>query len=200
MAEFSPTYNEKSVLSKYEYGDAVSFDYLLSSVQEKLTIGSRVFKPSEIIRKEVLKKYFTDKVNAGDIYATLEELNLEFTPDESKLRSIEEKSTYIPKETTFGSTTPFNGNTNIAGRRYNSFYEENGVSAISKEETAFNTLVRIDGFNSVSNLLKKTNEIFKEKKTNTLINRFSTNRSIRNRNNIFSISAYIFCINYITKL
>ena len=180
MAYFDIGYNADSALENSEYGYSVKLNYLPSYVREKLYLSSRIFDASKIIRENIVEKVYT-KSKLEKIYATLDELKLDFIPDEQNLRSIEDKSTYVQKNVNFDSGDTLTSYDEITKTRINSFYQEDNVFSIGKSDTTFNTTVRIDNFDNMSRLLKKTNEIFKEKKTKTLINRFSTGE-LENRN------------------
>lgn len=73
-----------------------------------------------------------------------------------------------------GSNSVYNPST---GRRTYSYYQEpeNGAAPLSvNTNIADNSAVHIGGYDNVSRLLKRTNQLFKEAKISTLINRFHT--------------------------
>lgn len=73
-----------------------------------------------------------------------------------------------------GSNSVYNPST---GRRTYSYYQEpeNGAAPLSvNTNIADNSAVHIGGYDNASRLLKRTNQLFKEAKISTLINRFHT--------------------------
>lgn len=73
-----------------------------------------------------------------------------------------------------GNNSVYNPST---GKRTYSYYQEpeNGAAPLSvNTNITDNSAVHIGGYDNASRLLKKTNQLFKEAKVNTLINRFHT--------------------------
>lgn len=68
-------------------------------------------------------------------------------------------------------------NEKINSRTY-TYYEENdeghAVTSINQSETDFNSNIEISNFDGTSNLLSKTNELFKNRKIKSLVNRFKS--------------------------
>lgn len=89
---------------------------------------------------------------------------------------IRKKKEY--KDTKITKNNGGNLSTSNGTNRAYTYYEENDdgnvVTAINESNTSSDSIVGISNFDGASNLLKKTNELFRDKKIKSLVNRFKT--------------------------
>ena len=114
---------------------------------------------------------FTTKTNQ---YAFEEIPDFIFDPSIVRKKSDEYTENFVTKNNG-GSLSSFNEKTKTRSYTY---YEENDdgnvVENINQAETSFNSSVGIENFDGASNLLKKTNELFRKRKIKSLVNRFKS--------------------------
>ena len=107
-------------------------------------------------------------------------------------KSVEIQDRHILLENATGKTAFIENNVTGNSRTYE-YYEEREISetsvSIENTQTMFDATVKIGNFDSSSRLMKRTNDLFRKVKTDTLINRFHT-KVPSNADNDQMLSAY----------
>ena len=107
-------------------------------------------------------------------------------------KSVEIQDRHILLENATGKTAFVENNVTGNSHTYE-YYEEREISetsvSIENTQTMFDATVKIGNFDSSSRLMKRTNDLFRKVKTDTLINRFHT-KVPSNADNDQMLSAY----------
>lgn len=170
MDVFDTSYSRGVSFSNSNYGDLYEKD----DVNINRGLYSSVDIIGKIVRNGELKFSLNLGLNTKENQYAFEDIP-DFIFDPGSVRRKSEYSENIVTKNNGGSLSQYNEKTN--SRTY-TYYQENddgkAVTNINQSDAIFNANVEIGNFEGTSDLLTKTNELFRNKKIKSLVNRFKT--------------------------